>query len=144
MSYGNLFDNGYSSVSGYSGALVWTIISVIVAIIGGITLYFTVFSKSNENKFKGFASWLYDFVTFKKLLLETILKIAYIITAIYITLSSFALIASSFLGFILQITLGNVIARIVYEFLLLMITICKNTTEINQKLSKTKTTKKEE
>lgn len=117
---------------------VWMIVSIILAIIGGIALYFTVFTKQNEHKFKGFMGWLYNFFTFKNMLLETLLKILYIIVAIYITLSSFSLISISFIGFILQLTLGNLLARIGFEFSLLLLKICKNTTEINDKLSKTK------
>ena len=60
------------------------------------------------------------------------------IVAIYITLSSFSLISISFIGFLLQLTLGNLLARIGFEFSLLLLTICKNTTEINDKLSKSK------
>ncbi len=97
-----------------------------------------VFTKQNEHKFKGFMGWLYNFFTFKNMLLETLLKILYIIVAIYITLSSFSLISISFIAFILQLTLGNLLARIGFEFSLLLLTICKNTTEINDKLSKTK------
>ena len=123
---------------------VWMIVSIILAIIGGIALYFTVFTKQNEHKFKGFMGWLYNFFTFKNMLLETLLKILYIIVAIYITLSSFSLISISFIGFILQLTLGNLLARIGFEFSLLLLTICKNTTEINDKLSKTKKETKEE
>ena len=69
---------------------------------------------------------------------------ASIIVAIYITLSSFSLISISFIAFILQLTLGNLLARIGFEFSLLLLTICKNTTEINDKLSKTKKETKEE
>lgn len=123
---------------------VWMIVSIILAIIGGIALYFTVFTKQNEHKFKGFMGWLYDFFTFKNMLLETLLKILYIIVAIYITLSSFSLISISFIAFILQLTLGNLLTRIGFEFSLLLLTICKNTTEINDKLSKTKKEDKKE
>lgn len=123
---------------------IWMIVSIIIAIIGGIALYFTVFTKQNEHKFKGFMGWLYDFFTFKNMLLETLLKILYIIVAIYITLSSFSLISISFIAFILQLTLGNLLARIGFEFSLLLLTICKNTTEINDKLSKTKKEDKKE
>ena len=41
---------------------IWTIVSVILAIIGGIVLYFTFLSKKNEGKFTGFLGWLYDFL----------------------------------------------------------------------------------
>lgn len=133
-----------SSLSGVAAAGVWIIISVVLAIVGGIVLYFVVFTKQNENKFTGFMKWVYEFFTFKKMLLETLLRILYMIIAIYITLSSFALISTSFVGFLLQLTFGNLIARICFEFSLLLLNICRNTTEINDKLSKPKKEVKEE
>ena len=78
------------------------------------------------------------------MLAEALLKIGYLIVALYITLSSFALIGTSFLGFLVYLILGNVIVRIVYEFLLIALINCRNTTEINKKLSKLVDDKKEE
>ncbi len=138
----NLYSYGYNSSP--NGAMIWIIISVVLAIIGGIALYFTVFAKSNENKFKGFMKWLYDFVTFKKMMLESLLRVLYIIVAIYITLSSFALISNSFVGFLAMLVFGNLIARITFEFSLVLLTICKNTTEINSKMKSEVKPKKEE
>ena len=129
-----LGSNYYSYGSSANSAMIWMIISLVLAIIGGICLYFTVFSKANENKFTGFMKWLYDFVTFKKMMLESLLRVLYIIIAIYITLSSFALISTSFVGFLGMLILGNLVARITFEFSLVLLTICKNTTEINSKM----------
>lgn len=113
---------------------IWT--SVILAIIGGIVLYFTFLSKKNEGKFTGFLGWLYDFLTFKKMMIENVLKILYIIVALFVTLSSFGLISISFLAFLLTLVIGNVLTRVIYELLLVKLVICKNTTEINKKLNK--------
>ena len=115
---------------------IWTIVSVILAIIGGIVLYFTFLSKKNEGKFTGFLGWLYDFLTFKKMMIENVLKILYIIVALFVTLSSFGLISISFLAFLLTLVIGNVLTRVIYELLLVTLLICKNTTEINNKLNK--------
>ena len=115
---------------------IWTIVSVILAIIGGIVLYFTFLSKKNEGKFTGFLGWLYDFLTFKKMMIENVLKILYIIVALFVTLSSFGLISISFLAFLLTLVIGNVLTRVIYELLLVELVICKNTTEINKKLNK--------
>ena len=115
---------------------IWTIVSVILAIIGGIVLYFTFLSKKNEGKFTGFLGWLYDFLTFKKMMIENVLKILYIIVALFVTLSSFGLISISFLAFLLTLVIGNVLTRVIYELLLVKLVICKNTTEINKKLTK--------
>lgn len=118
------------------GSNTWMIISMVTAVIGGICLYFTFLSKDNDGKFKNFLGKLYDFLTFKKMWIEGILKITYLILAIYVTLSSFALIGVDFFSFIVSIAIGNLTLRIFYEFSLVLLTICRNTTEINSKMKK--------
>ena len=125
-----------SSSSDAVTSSVWLIVSIILAVVGGILIYFLFLSKKNEGKFKGFVGWLYDFLSFKKMFMEALLKITYLIVALYITLSSFALIGTSFIAFLATLIIGNVVARLVYEFSLLLLVICRNTTEINKKLSK--------
>ncbi len=126
------------------GSTVWVILSIILAVVGGILIYFLFLSKKNEGKFTGFLGWLYDFLSFKKMFLEALLKITYLIVAIYITLFSFVLIGDSFLGFLLTLVLGNVIARVVYEFSLVLLVICRNTTDIAKNTSKKVEEKKDE
>lgn len=134
----DIFEKGSNGFVNYTAIGAWMIVSVVIAIIGGIALYFTVFSKQNENKYQGFMSWLYEFFTFKKMVLESLLKVLYCIVAIYITISSLGLLSTSFLSFLCTLVFGNLFARLLFEFLLLLLTICKNTTEINDKLSKVK------
>lgn len=128
---------GYGSSLLSSGNAVWIIISAVIAVIGGIVLYFTFLSKKNEGKFTGFLGWMYDFLTFKKMVIENILKILYLILAAFITLASFALISTSFLSFLMTLIFGNLIARVSYELFLVVLVICRNTTDINRKLTKT-------
>ena len=127
-----------------ASSAIWTIIAAILAVIGGIVLYFTFLSKKNEGKFTGFLGWMYDFLTFKKMMIENLLKILYLIAALFITLGSFGLISTSFLAFLMMLIFGNVAARVVYELLLVTLVICRNTTDINKKLSKSEETKKEQ
>lgn len=124
-------DGGFGQTS---NSLTWMIIALILAIAGGILVYFLFLKKDNENKFTGFVKYLYEFLSFKKMWLESILKISYLILTIYISLMSFELIGTSFLGFILTLVFGNIVLRVVYELSLLLLTICRNTTEINKKL----------
>ncbi len=133
-----------TSMSSAVGSTVWIILSLILAIVGGILVYCLFLSKKNEGKFKGFLGWLYDFLSFKKMFLEALLKVTYLIVAIYITLSSFALIGESFLGFLLQLIVGNVVARVIYEFSLILLVICRNTTEIAKNTKKVEEKKSEE
>ena len=127
-----------------SGNSVWVIVSLILAIIGGIVIYFTYLAKRNEGKYTGFLGWMYDFLTFKKMVIENILKILYLIIALFITLSSFAFISSSFLAFVGYLLLGNLIARIMYELFLVVLIICRNTTDISKKLDKKEIVDKKE
>lgn len=108
----------------------WSIVALIIAIIGGIVLYFTVFSEKNKSKYNGFMAKLYNFVKFKELIITGLLRVLYLIIALYITLSSFALIGQSFLAFIIMLVVGNLILRIVFEYLLVLLGIYENTHEI--------------
>ncbi len=130
--------SSYSSSSilrSSSNIAIWLIVSLVIAIVGGILIYFLFLNKKNERRFNGFAKWLYDFLSFKKMFMEALLKITYLILAIYLTLYSFALISSSVLSFFVTLIVGNIALRVAYEFALLLLVICKNTTEINSKLS---------
>jgi len=131
MYYGYNYEIAQNTIN---GVFIWSIISIVVAIVGGIALYFT-FVKSDK-KFDGFLGKLHDFLSFKSLLLEEILKISYLILAIFITLISFASITTNFVAFLLILIVGNIILRISYELSILLIKICKNTSEINSKLKK--------
>lgn len=124
-------DNGFSQAE---SSLTWMAIALLLAIIGGILIYFLFLKKENESKYTGFVKYLYEFLSFKKMWLETILKVSYLILVIYITLTSFELIGNSFMAFVLTLVFGNIILRVVYELSLLLLTICRNTTEINKKL----------
>ena len=128
----------YDAYSSHSTGLgIWMIISAVLAVCGAIALHFTFLSKSKDGKFKKFWGWMYDFLTFKKMLIENLLKILYLICALFVTLSSFGYIGQSFIAFIGSLVLGNLVVRMVYEFSLVLLLICRNTTEINTKLSKT-------
>ena len=113
------------TVSTIDNIAIWLIVSLVLAIIGGVTIYF-LFVKSDKKIENKNLEWFKNFLGFKKMLIEDLLKITYLILAIFITLYSFALIAVNFFGFVLVLTLGN----------LMLIMIWKNTTEINKKLKK--------
>lgn len=127
---------GYSN-AGTTFSLVWIIVSVILAIVGAILVYF-LFLRSKDKPKSAFLANLKEFLDFKKMLIEPLLKVLYLFAAIFVTLGSFALFGSTgVLGIIivpLSIILGNVAIRLVYEGILIKIMIWKNTTEINKKM----------
>ena len=124
------------SINSMEGSIAWIVIAAVIAVIGALILYFTFLSKRNDGKFKGFLGWTYEFLNFKKFTIEAILKITYLMLTIFITLASFALISTSVGAFFLALILGNLVLRIIYEFSLIMLVICRNTIEINNKLNK--------
>lgn len=79
---------------------------------------------------------LYDFVKFKKMYITVILKVSYLVFAIYLTLVSFTVISTSFLLFLLVLVFGNLALRLVYEFSLVLLSIQENVSEINKKMKK--------
>ena len=132
----NDLENMLGGVSNQSsGAASWTVIAFILAIVGGILAYF-LFVKQDKKLDNKFLVWLKNFLEFKEILIEPILKVTYIIFAIYITLTSFNLIGTSFVAFLATLLLGNVLLRVFYESLLMFVMIWKNTKEINSKLKK--------
>lgn len=85
------YRNGYSvynSTPSMAGNGIWILVSLIVAICGGIAIYFTFLSPKNKDKYTGNLKVLYDFLSFKTMTIESILKICYLVVAIFITLSS--------------------------------------------------------
>ena len=115
------------------GSAVWTLVSLILSVVGCFLVYF-LFVKKNIKTDSKFLKWLKDFLNFDTMLIESILKIAYIFVVIFITLGSFSLISVSFLSFIVTLVFGNLIARIIYELILITVMIWKNTAEIKKNL----------
>lgn len=122
-----------SGLNNVASAGVWVLISLILAIIGAFIIYF-LFVKPEKKYPNKFVNWLRRFLDFEEMLIEPILKIAYIFIALFITLSSFAVISTSFVGFIMALVFGNLIARVIYELSMIIIGIWKNTRDINKKM----------
>lgn len=125
--------NAVSSLNNTANTLegmgVWTIISLILAIVGGILVYF-LFVKVKEDPKNKFLKWLKDFLAFKTMWIETILKVLYYILTIFFILGSFALIPVSFLSFISTLVLAPIVIRLIYEFSMMFIMIWRNTADI--------------
>ena len=114
-----------------STTLVWTIIALVLAVVGGITLYFTLFNKNKEGKYKGIISIIYDLVQFKYFIIDDIYRILYLISTIAVTLLSF-----NFFGnwrFLIFLIGGNIVLRISYEILILFIQLCHDVRNLNNK-----------
>lgn len=125
LNYGSQVNDAYN----------WTIIALVLSVVGGILAYFLFVKKDVkiENKF---LIWFKSFLDFKEMLIETILKVSYIVLAIFITLLAFKLISVSFMGFLVSLVFGNLMLRLIYEASLMFVMIWRNTSEINNKMKK--------
>ena len=129
-----------SSASGLEAAGVWILIASILAIIGGILVYFLFVKAKTEPKGK-FGKWLKDFLSFKVMWLEPILKVLYYIGTIFIILFSFSFLAlggAGILPFFFCLILGPVLVRVTYEFTMMFVMIWRNTRDIAETTCKKK------
>ena len=115
-----------------SSGSAWDIIALVLAVVGGIAAYIFFLPAKNEGKYTGFLKWLYEFLSFKFLTIEVVLKVVYMILAIWLTLSSFG--SGSVIMFFVTLIIGNLVLRITFEGCLLLIMLYKNTKEINSKI----------
>lgn len=118
-----------------AGAGIWTIIAAILAVVGGILVYFLFVKAKQEPKGK-FLQWLKRFLDFKIMWIEVIMKILYYIATIFVVLFSFALISTSFVAFILTLVLGPIMVRLAYEMMVMFIMIWSNTRDIAKNTEK--------
>ncbi len=128
MRYGTY---GTEFVTTSSNSDVWTIISLLVAVCGGIVLYFTFLNPNNSKNYTGFTKKIYDFLSFTTISLEAILKICYLIVALFITIISFSLLKESLIAFLLFLAIGNLIVRVIFEGSLLILMIYRKLCNIN-------------
>lgn len=130
-----IYDYGADAISASSSSSTsGSLIAFIVAIAASIVIYFVFMDKKEESKYTGFVKNLYDFLHFKINFIEAFLKIAYITTTLYVTITSFSLIKVDVALFFMTLILGNIIIRILYEAAFLLYNIYLNTKEINSKL----------
>lgn len=121
----------YSMPSFYSVFL--TVLAALVIVAGGLALYFLFVRKPNH--YQGAVARLHDALSFRTFYTEKLLRALYCIAVVSIVVSSVILLFSNFFGALLVFIAGNLIARIVFEFaLLLLLVLCRNTQEINQKM----------
>lgn len=113
-------------------AVVLPIIALLIIIAGGLALYFLFVRKPNH--FQGTVAKLHDVLNFRTFFTEKLIRLLYCITVVAIVVYSVILLFSHFFTALLLFVIGNLAARIVYEYALLLLVLCRNTQEINRKM----------
>lgn len=115
---------------------VVTVILFLIALVGGVCAYL-MFVKSDEEPKDPRLVKLKEFLSFKKMIIEGLLKVTYIVFALFITLYSFQImVGTSFITGLMLLILLNIMLRIGYEASLIVLLIWRNTSDINKKLGK--------
>lgn len=125
------------SYSYYHGSNpVVTVILFLIALVGGVCAYL-MFVKSDEEPKDPRLLKLKEFLSFKKMIIEGLLKATYIVFALFITLYSFIIMVdTSFITGLMLLILLNIMLRIGYEASLIVLLIWRNTSDISKKLGK--------
>jgi len=120
-----------NALNSSTGAMIWTIIAIVLAVVGGILAHFLFTKRKKLDTENKFVLWLQKFLRFDTMCIEDLLKICYICLAIFLTLGSIScLISGSFWGFLIMLVGGNLLARVCFEFAMINIMIWRNTTDI--------------
>lgn len=117
------------SSSSNTGAQVWAILAPILAIIGAILLYFLFVNTKDEPKNKT-AKAIKDFLSFKTMKVEALVKMFYYATTFYVILTSFDWLSfggNYIFQFFAQLILGPIAIRLAYELIMVLVGIWHNT-----------------
>lgn len=115
-----------------SGDKVWAILAPIIAIVGAILLYFLFVRPQNEPQNPTLRS-LKNFLSFKTMKIEALVKMFYYGSTILVILSSFSMLQfvqyddTYIFQFFGQLILGPIAIRLVYELIMIFIKIWHNT-----------------
>lgn len=115
-----------------TGFYIWAIIALILAIVGGVLVY-VLFVRSKSTPKGKFAKWLKDFLSFKIMWIEPILKMIYYFATIFAVLYSFTFLAlggTGILMWLMCLVFGPIFIRLIYEVSMMFIMIWRNTKDI--------------
>ena len=118
---------------------IMAVLGLVIGVIGAFVIFFWFMSQKNEHHFTGRLKKAYDFLHFRFYIMEGILKFCYVLMAcICTTVGIFLTVSIVAIGpGVLLLIAGNLIVRIAYEFLLMLVLACRHLGEINRKMEDT-------
>ena len=134
----NVYNDGGSGTNSFfniggiriEGSSTSILIILALALIISIIVFSCVVKTRKIPKTR-FFNWLKEFLNFRSILIENILKFIYLFLATLLTLISIYAIKENVLAFLVLFIVGNLALRIVFEFSLMLIVIWKNTSDIS-------------
>ncbi len=126
----SLLSSGSSLISAAEGKMNfvtnWMIVGFAVAIVAAVLLFFLFVNK--KNAVKGVGGKIKDFLAFKDMYIESLLKMFYIGSTVYIFFQAIAtVVLGDVMGFFVELFLGPIIIRALYELAMVLVKIWRNT-----------------
>ena len=115
-------------------SVIATIVTIVLALAAAVLIFVLVFPKVRAGSKNGFLNLVSDYFEMRYLLIEKILKAAFIFFSFAsIVYGIIGLFSDVILGLVVMF-LGPVILRVVYELLMLFVSLVRNVSEINAKM----------
>lgn len=127
--YPYFYDSPFSYPLFYYMMPILTLIGILA---GGLALYFLFVRKPNN--YHGSAAKLHDILSFRKFFSEQLIRMLYCIVVIALIVYSIVLLFSHVFLALVVFIVGNIIARVGFECMLVLLVLCRNTQEINRKM----------
>ena len=126
----SLLSSGSSLISAAEGKMNfvtnWMIVGFAVAIVAAVLLFLLFVNK--KNAVKGVGGKIKDFLAFKDMYIESLLKMFYIGSTVYIFFQAIAtVVLGDVMGFFVELFLGPIIIRALYELAMVLVKIWRNT-----------------
>ena len=112
--------------------MILPILALLLILAGGIALY-TLFVRK-PNHYHGAAAKLHDFLNFRHAYTEGLLKILYCMTVAALAVYSVILLFFHFFWAILLFIVGNIAARLGYEFIMMLFSMHRTLRSIDRKM----------
>ncbi|MBR2659058.1 hypothetical protein IKG28_00955 [Candidatus Saccharibacteria bacterium] len=103
----------------------WLIVGSVLSVVAAILLFFLFVNK--KGAVKGFWGKVKDFLSFKDMYIESLLKMFYIGSTVYIIFTAVAsAVYADFQSFFFELLLGPIVIRLAYEFAMVFVKMWKN------------------
>ena len=113
-------------------SMILPILALLLILASGIALY-TLFVRK-PNHYHGAAAKLHDFLNFRHAYTEGLLKILYCMTVAALAVYSVILLFFHFFWAILLFIVGNIAARLGYEFIMMLFSMHRTLRSIDRKM----------
>jgi len=116
---------------------VTALIILIVSLAAAILTFF-LFVKMKNKPEGSFLARLHEFLNFRSIIIDGLIKFFYIFSAVSLSITSIWMMFQGFsyapLYGLLVLVFGNLMVRVAYEFVMMLVGIWTNTTDIRRKV----------